>query len=51
MMPKLSSSTRARWLCAAGALAIIILLLVSKKPWDILAAIGIPDKPKHFAAI
>jgi len=51
MMPHLSSSTRARWLCAAGALAIIILLLVSKKPWDILAAIGIPDKPKHFAAI
>jgi len=51
MIPRLSAVTWARWLCGTAALAIIILLLVSKKPWDILASIGTPTKPQHFAAI
>ncbi len=51
MIPRLSPSAWARWICAAGALAIIIALLVSKKPWDILAEIGTPTKTPHFAAI
>lgn len=40
-----------RLLCAAGAITILVLLLTAKKPWDVLAEIGQPEKPRDFVAI
>lgn len=40
-----------RLLCAAGAITILIFLLTAKKPWDVLAEIGEPEKPRDFVAI
>ena len=51
MIPRLSPSALARWICSAGALTIVILLLGARKPWDILSEIGSPTKTAHFAAI
>ena len=51
MRPRLSAPVVIRLVCAAAAMAVLILLLLAKKPWAILAEIGTPDKGKEFAAI
>jgi hypothetical protein len=40
-----------RLLCGAGVVTVLILLLMAKKPWEILAEIGAPEKPRDFVGI
>lgn len=51
MASRISLSNVVRLLCGAGVLAIVIILLASKKPWEVLAEIGAPEKTRHFVAI